>query len=362
MIKNTHIWMPQYINNKLAGKEPAIGRITHIIFCLADHFEPKWGRPDRETGLRRVDQWTEKYAMLASSHKDADGFHPRHSIFYPQEEYEKDYLNRLAILCRQGLAEVEVHLHHDDDTSDGLRAKIEDFKTKLLSHGMLSRDKNGKVQYGFIHGNWALCNSRPDGRWCGVNDELAILKDTGCYADFTMPSAPSDTQTRKINSIYYAENGSGPRSHDTGIDVAVGREPYGDLMMIQGPLALNWKNRKFNVLPRIENSGISYHNPPTDHRVDLWINQRICVRGTPEWIFVKVYTHGAQDDNLKDGFFDSLHRMFSYLENKYNNGINYKLHYVAAREMYNIIKAAEAGEYGEPGQYRDYKLVSNVRL
>ena len=41
---------------------------------------------------------------------------------------------------------------------------------------------------------------------------------------------------------------------------------------------------------------------------------------------------------------------------KYNDGTAWKLHYVSAREMYNIAKAAEAGETGEPGLYRDYVI------
>ena len=29
--------------------------------------------------------------------------------------------------------------------------------------------------YAFVHGNWALDNSRPDGRWCGIDAELPRL-------------------------------------------------------------------------------------------------------------------------------------------------------------------------------------------
>ncbi len=212
------------------------------------------------------------------------------------------------------------------------------------------------IKSGFIHGNWALDNSREDGRWCGVNNELEVLRDTGCYADFTLPSAPSDTQTRKINSIYYAKDTPRPKSHDIGFDVKIGIVPAGDLMIIQGPLALNWKRRKWGILPKLENGEISLNNPPTAERIDLWIKQRIGVKGRQGWIFVKVYTHGAQDDNLKDEHFRNLDSMFGYLETRYNDGTNYRLHYVTAREMYNIVKAAEAGEGGEPGEYRDYVL------
>jgi hypothetical protein len=48
--------------------------------------------------------------------------------------------------------------------------------------------------------------------------------------------------------------------------------------------------------------------------------------------------------------------MFSYLETRYNDGSDWRLHYVSAREMYNIVKAAEAGRAGDPGQYRDFLI------
>jgi hypothetical protein len=60
---------------------------------------------------------------------------------------------------------------------------------------------SSRIAYGFVHGNWALCNSRPDGDWCGVNEELTVLAQTGCYADFTFPSAPSPTQPRMVNAV-----------------------------------------------------------------------------------------------------------------------------------------------------------------
>jgi hypothetical protein len=46
----------------------------------------------------------------------------------------------------------------------------------------------------------------------------------------------------------------------------------------------------------------------------------------------------------------------TYMEDKYNDGEKYVLHYVNSREMYNIAKAAEAGKEGSPSDYRDYIL------
>src|SRR4029078_10711953 len=166
----------------------------------------------------RVARWVEEYPRRFERFRDADGRPPQHAYFSPEEEYEPEFLDAVAGLCRAGFGEVEIHLHHDGDTADDLRRKLESFKRLLADrHGLLSRDRaTGELAYGFIHGNWALENSRPDGRWCGVNNELDILRETGCYADFTMPSAPDPAQTRKINSIYYAvDDPARPKSHDT---------------------------------------------------------------------------------------------------------------------------------------------------
>ncbi len=47
---------------------------------------------------------------------------------------------------------------------------------------------------------------------------------------------------------------------------------------------------------------------------------------------------------------------FTYLETRYNCGKRWKLHYVSAREMYNIVKAAEQGLTGDPHLYRDHLI------
>jgi len=51
-----------------------------------------------------------------------------------------------------------------------------------------------------------------------------------------------------------------------------------------------------------------------------------------------------------------MDKAFSHLETQYNDGVKWKLHYVSAREMYNIVKAAEVGKAGDPGQYRDFVI------
>ncbi|OPY61765.1 MAG: hypothetical protein A4E56_01836 [Pelotomaculum sp. PtaU1.Bin065] len=343
--KNIHIWIIGYIKHcfMLWGRRPVHGP-THIFFCIVDHFEPAWNKVSIEEERKRVDFWVNNYPKLADSHKDSDGKCPQYTFFYPFEEYRPEHINKLAGLCEAGYAEVEVHLHHAHDTSAGLRRKIEEFKKILSGHGLLSVDSEGMTRYGFIHGNWALDNSRHGGQWCGVNDELTVLKETGCYADFTLPSAPCESQTGKINSIYYAfDDPARPKSHDQGVDVTRGKPSVGDLMIIQGPLTFDWIKRKLGIFPRIENGKIESSNLPDNHRVDLWIKQAISVKGQDDCVFVKVYTHGCQENNFDVLLGAPMDKMFTYLETKYNDGSKYLLHYVTAREVYNIVKSIEGG-------------------
>ena len=46
--------------------------------------------------------------------------------------------------------------------------------------------------------------------------------------------------------------------------------------------------------------------------------------------------------------------MLGYLEGHYNDGRQYVLHYVSAREAYNIAMAAVDGRSGNPANYLDY--------
>ncbi len=181
---------------------------------------------------------------------------------------------RFAGLCRQGFGEVEVHLHHDNDTEEGLRGQLLAFKEMLAArHGLLARHRiTEELGFAFIHGNWALCNSRPDGKHCGVNSELEVLRSTGCFADYTFPSAPHATQTPTINSIYYAWDRPGrPRSADRGVVAGHGPMPEKSLLLIQGPLLLDWNSRKWGLFPRVENGCLQASQPPSMGRLAAWM-------------------------------------------------------------------------------------------
>lgn len=354
--RNMHIWLGHYLRRHAPAAGPGP---VHVMFCFVDHYEPMWHGADPDTQRARVDRWCRDYPALAGKHCDADGRPPQHCFFYPEEEYTPEHLDKIARLCADGYGEIEVHLHHDNDTEANFRTSITRFcRTLHERHGALPLDPTtGQLRFGFIHGNWCLDNSRSDGRWCGLNNELILLRELGCYADFTLPSAPSDTQTRMVNSIYYAtDDPARPKSHDVGEPVRVGGQATGDLMIIQGPLGLNWKERRAGIMPRIENADVRRSCPPTPARVDAWVRAGIHVAGRPEWIFVKVHTHGTQEPDMDTLLGNAADAMFTHLEKAYNDGKRYILHYVTSREVYNIVKAAEAGRTGDPNDYRDFLL------
>ena len=319
-----------------------------VFIAVCDHYEPEWNKPDFATSLSRVERWVKEYPEVYGRFRDSSGRPPQHTFFYPQDEYKPEYLDALAPLIEAGYGEVEIHLHHDNDTEDGLREKLTSFRDTLYHrHNMLRRDPvTGEIVYSFIHGNWALCNSRPDGRWCGVKNELNILRETGCYADLTMPSAPSNTQTSTINSIYYAQDKPGEcKSHDRGISAAVNQTPPDhSLLMIQGPLTLDWGNRKFGVIPRIENSDLHVNRPPTWRRLELWLDAAVTVQGKPDWLFVKLHTHGCKDGNIDTLLSDQVHGFHNDLAEFAQANENFRYHYVTAWDMANLIHQAERGE------------------
>lgn len=362
--RNMEIWILGFIKHRLQKPTNKSGGPTHILFCFVDHYEPQWKNDDLQVERDRVDRWVTDYPKMAEGHRDADGHFPQHTFFYPEEEYRKEHLDKLQALCEAGYGEVEIHIHHDDDTEENFRDILQRFKKTLVEeHRLLSKDPNGNVGFAFIHGNWSLDNSLPDGRYCGLNNEIKILADEGCFVDMTLPSAPSKAQTSTVNSIYMAtDDVDKPKSHDKGKLVEFGKALIGDLLIVQGPLCLNWKQRKFGIIPKIENGDIRGIQPPLPERMDSWVDQHITIRGKEEWVFVKIYTHGTQEPDMDALLGQQMDDFYSYVEAKYNDGVNYVLHYVNAREVYNIIRAASDGKTGNPNQYRDYwyKKVSDL--
>lgn len=367
-------WLLQYFRYKFAHPRLRVkaGDPTHIMFLYVDHFEPKENTRDLSVQTARMQHWAEKYPAMASRHRDADGCHPKHSWFYLVEQWETEkddlaFLKQLARMSYDGFGEVDLHVHHgrgwhlfpEIDTPDKLTQHVERLKRLYRQTGaLITAARTPQSYYGFIHGKWALDNSAR-GLYCGVDQELEILRRTGCYADFTMPSGHGSTQARKINAIYYADTRRRiNKNHDWGEPVRAGGTASKDdrrLMIFQGMIEV-YLGRLFSGKSVVEKSNLDFHDLPTPERIDQWLHCNIHVAGRPDWVFVKVHTHGAREENFEVNFGDQAEMMHSYLEEQYNDGRHFKLHYVSAREAYNIVKAAEAGMAGDPHLYRDFLI------
>lgn len=369
MYRDLHLWIFAYfkqniVNNVVRHRNALSQR--QIVICICNHFD--FGsrglyRPGEEEIIKI---WEENFSYFSQRHKDNNRFNLKHTWFFPPHYDRFNYLERLVRLCSNGYGEIEMHLHHDHippypDTSETLRKKIRDCIKSYGRFGVFCLPNGGKT-FGFIHGDWALDNSR-GGKYCGVNDEIEILTEEGCYADFTFPSL-HEAQPSKINSIYYVkDNPMRPKSYNTGINVRVGGEEWGDLMLIQGPIGIRFK-KKYGLpfFPMIEAAELEGSSILNLQRMELWLKANIHVQGRPEWLFIKLHTHGAMKQNFEHNFGKMADNFFTEIEKKYNNPEDGYLHYVTAREMFNIIKAAEAGVSGNPANYRDYIIPKYIYL
>jgi len=125
-------------------------------------------------------------------------------------------------------------------------------------------------------------------------------------------------------------------------------------MLIQGILGLRWRSRVHGYKPSIETSNISRSDYLFPERIDYLVNNAVKIDGQPNWFFIKLHAHGCRETDFDSIFGGQADEAYIYLESKYNDEKNFVLHYVTAREMYNVIKAAEAGFRDWASEYRDF--------
>ncbi len=360
-------WLARYPFNRVGSIfEPGASGQKHIIFTVANHFEPSWsenGLLDLDAQRRRLDEYFKTARKTGEAVRDADGTKFRHTNFYSAEQYDRRILETMAWMQAEDLGEVEVHLHHGvdkPDTADNLRKTLTGFRDCLAEeHKLLSRFAGeAQPKYAFVHGNLALANSA-GGLFCGVDEEMRILQETGCYVDMTLPSAPDKSQVPVFNKIY--ECGlplTEKMPHRTGRQVRVfGNQPQLPLIFT-GPLIFNWTRRGKRGLPnpRTDDGALAANHPPDAARLRRWLSANITVKNRPEWIFVKLYCHGFFDRDQTACIGEQARRFFSEtVENGEKTG-EYRVYFATAREAFNIVSAAIDGRQGSPGAYRNYRL------
>ncbi len=363
--QNAFPWLVRYPFVRANAMLERSSEKQNLIFVIANHFEPSWssrGILELDSQKRRLDEWHSMARKIGDDVKDSDGTKFRHTNFFPAEQYDRGLLDQLSAMQAEGLGEVEVHLHHGvakPDTAENLRRQLVEFRDVLAElHQCLSRlDGVGIPRYAFVHGNLALANSC-GGKFCGVDNEMEILQETGCYADFTLPSAPDETQVPMINQIYECALPLGlPVPHRKGIRVRVnGNKPQLPLIFT-GPLVFNWTRKIRGIpVPRIEDGALVHNQPKDLARLRRWISAGITVQGKPDWVFIKLYCHGFFDHDQASCIGEDARQFFSsIIENGEKSG-DYTVHFASAREAFNMVAAAIDGKGGAPGSFRDFRL------
>lgn len=346
-------------HHRFLSKKGETEKTVHIMMTVADHWEPGWKAPQN---TEKAKMWLEDYPAVASKHHDADGVMPQHTWFCANIEKPTNHLQVISKACFNELGEMEIHIHHDGNKTEEINTKemsdyIDSYLAKMNRYGAcLTTTTKPKAYFGFVHGIWALDNSFKDTngirRYCGINNEIDLLISKGCYADFTLPYYGGTQGPYKWkDKIMITKDSPEPASYDMLENIREvafkGERPKpNELLLIPGPST--------------DSNNIDWHGPRTLDRMKKWIKANIHVKGKDNWIFIKLYTHSSQVSEREEGrsafVGEVADKFFTDIEREFNDGSKYQLHYVSAREMYNIIIAASDGKTGNPNQYRDYAI------
>ena len=147
-----------------------------------------------------------------------------------------------------------------------------------------------------------------------------------------------------MNQIYWCTNHPDnlPKSYDHGIEATVGGGRRGDLLMITGPVGLRAGGR---MLLRLETGEIAGYDPPTPSRIRRWFDLAPTIGDD---LFLKLYTHGAQERNLEPLLGGGLGNLFRWLaEEAEQRGI--EIHWATAWQMYQAADALIHGRESVPG-------------
>ncbi len=210
MLRGIDRWGLGYLKSVLR-RERFVGK-RHLLVCVADHFEPfdRTILPDGSVtggvsdGVARgfVKEWCSDYRRVLGEFRDFDGVAPRHTFFYPWDEYDVGCLDELSGFCRGGFGEVEIHLHHRNDSEDGVRQKLIACRDTFAGeHGLLGRrraESGGGRDGSCVQGVGNVSHSV-------TNDEGPMTKDQGRMTNDEGPRTKD--QGRMTND-------EGPRTKD----------------------------------------------------------------------------------------------------------------------------------------------------
>lgn len=342
LVKWNAYWFPTYLQQQVQQKllsTTSSADIQHLMFVVADHYEPGF---DQDEAVLANEEWLADYQKAVVGKVDSYGNRFVYNWFYPFDQRNDRVLMRLQQEVDRGAGEIEFHWHKPCLTAAEYQQQLTEAVSWFKGIGAFQADDQ-KARFSFIAGNWDLDNGRGTG--CGIDNEITQLTEAGGYMDMTYSTLGSPAQPKSmINQIYYVTDTPQARSYKEGRRIKVGDDvPESPFVMFQGPLSYHWDMT-------FEYGALESYAVPSLTRIKRWIDSHIHVENKPEWSFVKLYSHGIQSPDIVK---HHLGPMLDALKAEATQR-NIKLHYVSAREAYNIVRAAQAGMTGDPEDYRDY--------
>ena len=322
-----YVWLPGYVS-WLFHQEKAAGAPVHVFFSSSI-------TSSRARTAAMMDRWVSEYPKIAGPASRQRGAPVAAHVVLPGEQPIDRNMTALQKLVAGGYGETELHLHHFNDTPQSARERFQRAIAWFQTFGFL-RCADGATHFGFIHGNWSLDNSRGNA-FCGNNRELAMLRELGCFGDYTFSSIFYESQPSSVNNIFEATDDDRRNPTIAAWRCGLASEPAGDLLIFQGPLLLVPTARPAKLFLEVENAGDSRggagHAAPRG-RLDAGQHprgrtSRVAVRQDP-------HARRQRQGRTRTRFWGpELDQALTYMEKTYNDGAHYVLHYVTAREAFN---------------------------
>jgi hypothetical protein len=338
-------WMWQEVKGIAAaavGRDARSAPVKHVVFLMTDHYEP--GRGSQGTDTSEV--WLRRYRTAVDGLVDSYGRKFQYTWFYPYDHKNEKVMRQLNQLVADGYGEVEFHWHHNHDSEASFNLDLADAASWFSQFGAMVDSNTGKFRFSFIHGNWALDNSAA-AKHCGVSTEISALKRAGGYADFTFSTLSTPAQPGYINKLMHVVDTPAPKSYESGVEAHVGYRGS-DFLLVESPSAFDFPDLSFEV------GALEAKSAYQRHRLNLWLENAPQVKGRDDVRFVRVYTHGitASETLFERGAITQIAQDLLRTAGE----MHFKVHFVTAREAYNIIRAIEAGESGDPDLMRNFEI------
>jgi hypothetical protein len=278
---------------------------------------------------------------------DHDGHHFKMTIACDPCAIDPVTFDRLSELCASGAGEMEYMLSSVSHRSGVFENELERALAAFNSQGWASTN-DSTISFAII-GNMAW----DDSITVLSGKQLRRLASAGCYADLSSPTMASPICSRRCNSIYAAssESTEGSSSVSTST-LKAGAISKGEVLVIDSPLLIDWMDWRNLTAPFVEEGHLRAGDSPDRRRAMSWIRANVHVTGRPDWIFVKLIFDIQSNTTATRRESSALRQALEHMESLC--GDQFRLHYVTAREMCNIARAAEARKSGDAGQYRDY--------